>query len=392
VTLERAWEDYVALAELEEVGHRDSPDRYPHYSENGRWRRLALDETSRWLDDGRYDHGNWTAGFSAGVAWLRRLDDGSPPVSPELRALLAGLPSRAADDTTHDLGFLFFPSFAFAQAIGALAPLDAAPARDAADTLAQRFCASGGFIQAFGALDDPRAAGTSTIDTMMNLPLLWWAAAGRPDLENVAHTHAKTSARVFFRDDGSTYHLSRFDPDTGELLRRGTFQGDSDDSCWSRGQAWAISGFAWAYAATRDPELLNAAERAWSYFVARVPADGVVAWDFSDSSKTAAEDASASAIAALGIAILGHCHPESERRSAYGSAASDLLQRLSRSAVGDGTEDGILLRSSYSLPHGLGVRGATPWGDYFYGLALALSTGRVELRQVVPEPVEQVRQ
>lgn len=387
MTLERAWEDYAARAAREESAHAASPGRYPHYSQDGRWYRLALDVTSRWVDEERYDHGNWTAGFSAGIGWLQRLDDGGPELSAPLQALLAELPRRATDGTTHDLGFLFFPSFAFPEAIGALAFEDAAPARVAADTLATRFCSGGRYIQAFGALDDARATGTSTIDTMMNLPLLWWAAAGRPDLEDVAHAHSSTSARVFLREDGSTYHLVRIDPDSADLLWRGTFQGDSDDSCWSRGQAWAISGFAWAYAATGDPELLRAAERAWSYFAARIPADGVVPWDFSDHSETPPEDASASAIAALGIAILGGCHPQADRRVAYAAEASEFLERLSQSAVGRDAEDGILLRSSYSLPHGLGVRGATPWGDFFYGLALAMSTGRVQLRQMVPEPV-----
>src|SRR5690606_31894716 len=242
----------------------------------GRWRLLDAGQRSSWSGT-TYEHGNWTAGFWHGVQWLRAYgaDDAG---SAELAARrLADLEDRADDTTTHDLGFLFFPSYVLGHRLGYVDRERVVVAHRAAALLARRFNARGGYLQAFGAIGDARSAGTSTIDTMLNLPLLWWASAdgGDPALFEAARWHARTSARLYFRPDGSTYHLLHFDPLSGALATRGTFQGAGTDSCWSRGQAWAVCGFAWAYAATGEPELLDAAERASGYFVDRLPPTGV---------------------------------------------------------------------------------------------------------------------
>jgi unsaturated chondroitin disaccharide hydrolase len=386
MTLEQAWERVRALAEREERELVRLPGRYPHYCSDGRWQRFPLDQTSGWVDDAFYDHGNWTAGFSAGCGWLRRLDGDTSDGGAPLRPLLRDLEQRQTDGTTHDLGFLFYPSFVTGAVAGGLERAELAPALVAARTLAGRFRESGGFIQAFGAAEDPRSAGTSTIDTMMNLPLLWWAGRVEPgagELIDRARRHALTSAQAFVREDGSTYHLNRFDPVSGALLQQGTFQGSSERSCWSRGQAWGVAGFAWAYAATGEERLLDAAERTWAYFASRVPDDCVVPWDFDDRSPDAPEDASASAIVALGLLILADRHPDRIARARLAGEGASLLAGLADAALTSGPEEGILQRSSYSIPHGLGLSGATPWGDYYYALALALATGRVSVEELL---------
>ena len=81
-----------------------------------------------------------------------------------------------------------------------------------------------GIVQAWGQLDDSRTQGFSTIDTMMNLPLLWWASGETGDASfwRAAARHARVSAAVYIREDGSTFHTARFDPVTGVLMDRGT--------------------------------------------------------------------------------------------------------------------------------------------------------------------------
>jgi unsaturated chondroitin disaccharide hydrolase len=390
-SLEAAWQTFVELAGEEERELERFPGRYPHYSNDGQWHRVPIDETSGWVDESFYDHGNWTAGFSVGHAWLSRLDGSTASASsPIMQSALADISKRATDQTTHDLGFLFYPSFALGQVLGMLSDEEAAPALTAARVLGSRFNEAGQFIQAFGPRTDPRSAGTSTIDTMMNLPLLWWASKQDEDdgLSSIARRHAATSAKHFFREDGSTFHLIRFNPESGDLLEQGTFQGASASSCWSRGQAWAIAGFAWAFGATGDGIFAEAALRAWEYFARRVPSSGVVPWDFGDSSADAVPDASASAIAALGGFLLAACHPSQTVREDSRVAAEAILTGLDANAVRrDSKSQGILLHSCYSKPHGLGISGATPYGDFYYGLALALATGRLKASDLFATPL-----
>ena len=376
-----AWSLFLTAPEREFERSRDWPgDRFPHFTENARWRLLPVHAMSGWRSDDAYEHGNWTAGFWFGVMWLLGLGIGNAAIPALARTRLDALAARAADTTTHDLGFLFFPSFILGHRTGFLSQTDIAIPMQAARTTASRFNPRGDYIQAFGPIGDHRSAGTSTIDTMVNLPLLWWAGRnGDPILLDIARRHARTSARLFIREDGSTYHLNRFDPLSGALAYRGTFQGASDGSCWSRGQAWAVCGFAWAYAATGEPEFLSAATRTSAYFWNRLPPSGVPPWDFADTSPAAEQDASASAIAALGALILGSTHSETEERGRFWAQGVELLGKLA-ACINDteGTE-GILLRSCYSKPHGLGLTGATGWGDFFFGAALALASGVVAI-------------
>ena len=88
--------------------------------------------------------------------------------------------------------------------------------------------------------------GVSLVDTLMNLPFLAWAAGQTGDdlLLETAHRHAAMPLRHQLRDDGSLYHVFRFDPANGTPLGGDTYQGASPDSAWTRGQAWAFTGLA----------------------------------------------------------------------------------------------------------------------------------------------------
>jgi unsaturated chondroitin disaccharide hydrolase len=383
----RAWQNFLAAAEREadQAASRD-PLSYPHYSEDGAWVLVSAERRSEWLAD-RYEHGNWTFGFWFGVMWLLALG-GRSGGARLARERISAVLDRSDDRTTHDIGFIVWPSLVLGRMLGQLDDDRAEPAGlVAAQVLADRYNAAGEYIQAFGAAGDPRSAGTSTIDTMMNLPLLWWAAdydGGRGDrYYGVARSHALRSAREFVRADASTYHLLQFDPDSGDVLSRGTFQGAGDDSCWSRGQAWAIAGFAITFGVTADADALSASERTADYFWARLPEDGVPAWDFSDPAGLVTRDASAAAIAALGALVLAEVHPQEASRRRYDERARRLLVQLDATCVNRSEgEAGILLRSVYSKPHGLGVDGASGWGDFYYGLALAIASGHVSARDI----------
>lgn len=376
------WLDYLMAARREyDRGSQRHARRYPHYSENGSWELLDASQMSSW-STGTYEHGNWTAGFWFGSMWLAALGDEDERPAQLAASRIGVLHERANDHTTHDLGFLFYPSVVLGYQCGFLHEGDIEPALAAARMTARRFNGQGRYIQAFGPVGEGRSAGTSTVDTLMNLPLLWWAhqVTGDPRLLEVARHHARTSARLLIRPDGSTVHLMLLDPESGAFVAESTLQGASATSAWSRGSAWAVCGLAWAYAATGEIELLNAAERSAAYYDRMSGKQDLPPWDFSAEDPAAPRDASAAAGVALGYLILAGYHPDPEARARFNQAGRSLLETVTRSALNrDDRVHGILLRSNYSVPHNRGVDGATAWGDFYYGLAMAVAHRRLTL-------------
>ncbi len=355
-------------------------DEFPHVTDAGHWRTLAGTDGPRWEGE-TWRHGNWTGGFWVGCLWLAAMLSGNARYAVSARHWADRLAGREHDDATHDLGFLFYPSHAVADLLapdGALA----GRARTAAETLLNRFVDARGYIQAWGPRGHPDWVGTSTIDTMMNLPLLWWATRKTGDARYAAAAaaHTATTARHFFRPDGSTYHLVVYGRTPGDEPRKTTFQGFAPESCWARGQAWAICGFAVAYRETRNEQFLAAAERAARHFLARLPQDRIPYWDFDDPTiPEAPRDSSAGAIAADGLLELAAAHPTPARGREWREHAASVLEALAEHCQNRRPEeiDGALLHGCYSRPHGEGVDAALTWGDYFYLHALGwLATGR----------------
>lgn len=353
-------------------------DEFPHVTEAGRWRTLAGSAGPQW-DGAIWRHGNWTAGFWVGCLWLASTWAGHPRYAAAAGRWADRLAGREHDDRTHDLGFLFYPSHAVGDLLGHDGAL-AVRALAAAGTLLSRFVAERGYIQAWGPRGDRDWIGTSTIDTMMNLPLLWWAArkTGNVRYATAAAAHALTTQHHFFRPDGSTYHLVVYSRSGDAACRKTTFQGYAPESCWARGQAWAICGFAIAYRETRDERLLAVADAAAGYFLRRLPEDHIPYWDFDDPAiPDAPRDSSAAAIAADGLIELSAVHPSSVRRRQYRQDAMSLLDALAVRCQNPAPEeiDGVLLHGCYSRPHGEGVDSALVWGDYFYLLGLGWLRG-----------------
>jgi unsaturated chondroitin disaccharide hydrolase len=165
----------------------------------------------------------------------------------------------------HDLGFLFYPSFCIGYGITKDNYLKSA-ALTAADSLLSRFNDKNSAITVSG---DPKESGLTAIDTMMNLPLLWWAYERTHDIRyyNAAYKHSITAMQYFIREDGSTYHVVKFDTKSGSVIQKPALQGYNSESCWSRGQAWAIYGFTLAYRYTKDELFLKTAKNLAGYFI-----------------------------------------------------------------------------------------------------------------------------
>jgi len=313
----------------------------------------------------------WTTSFWPGALWLAYdLSDRA-----EYRQAAAGHVRSFADRIagrhdveTHDLGFLYTLSCVVPwRRTGDPVAREAALA--AADHLLTRVLHPAGIIQAWGDMSDPRQRGRTIIDSLMNTPLLFWASAvtGSPHYAEVARRHSEQLRDHILRPDNTTYHTFYWDPATGEPLRGETEQGSADESCWARGQAWGIYGFALNHRYTGDPTFREAARRCADYFLDHLPADGVAYWDlvFTDGSGEE-RDSSAAAIAVCGLLELG-----GER---YQAAAGRILGSLIERYANPGGSDALLLHGVYDKPKGVGVDEGNLWGDYFYLEALTRVT------------------
>ena len=145
------------------------------------------------------------------------------------------------------------------------------------------------------------------IDNMMNLDLLFYVAYENKDqsLFDKAVAHAFTTMRSHIRKDGSTCHVVDFDQATGNIRSQFTHQGYSDTSCWTRGQAWALTGFAQCFEWTKDRRFFVTACRLADYFIERLVAlDWVCPWDFDAPGEDEPKDTSAACIAAYGMLLI----------------------------------------------------------------------------------------
>lgn len=324
--------------------------------------------------DGVWDYtragGGWVGGFWTGLLWLAFARTRDPRLEQAAREWTAKLAPRQYDTTTHDLGFIFMLS----HVLGARLTGDPSlvqPALQAARSLSRRYNERGRFIRAWGALDAEYLRGRSIVDALMNLGLLFWAARETGDcaFADVATAHAYTALAHQIREDGSTAHVMDFDPDTGAFLRQETHQGLNATSCWSRGQAWAVYGFAECYRHTGDSKFLAASRHLAEYALRRAPADHVPFWDYdSPLIPNDTRDSSAGAILASGLLLLGE--QDGTNAGRWRREAMTILESLWRNYSSRGTgEPCILLHATRSKPHGSMDHGLI-YGDYYFVEAL----------------------
>jgi rhamnogalacturonyl hydrolase YesR len=210
---------------------------------------------------------------------------------------------------------------------------------------------------------------------MMNLELLYAASriTGDDRYAEAATEHARTTLRHHFRDDASSYHVVQFDDETGAVRQKGTHQGSSDASAWSRGQAWALYGFTMAHRESGEPDFLAQAERVADFILShpRLPGDGVPYWDFdAPAIPDEPRDASAAALVASALYELAGFVPDELDR--YVAAADRLLASLSQDYLADPDLDEpfLLDHSTGSVPGAFEVDVPITYADTYYVEAL----------------------
>ncbi len=332
---------------------------FPHITKNGKWTTTK--------------DGYWTGGFWVGLLWLCYKITKDKKYKELAYSWAERLKGRRFDKT-FDLGFLFYPSFVLGYKFTGDENLGRI-SLDAAKTLSTLVHKKSKFVYCVTYLNGEKV-GRTIIDVMMNLPLLWWAfeETGNGIYYDIAYTHSIRTIEEFIRGSYSTIHVIDFDLDTGNIIRKITTQGYRDESCWSRGQAWAIYGFALAYKTAKDKIFLKTAKKLASYFIEHLPEDYVPYWDFNDPEKSV-KDSSAAAIASSGLLTLSNL----SRQERFKEIAMKILNSLSSKqylAKGDG--DGILKHGCFHKPAGLGVDECLIWGDYYFVEALMKIMGELE--------------
>ncbi|KQQ05533.1 MULTISPECIES: glycoside hydrolase family 88 protein [unclassified Rathayibacter] len=323
----------------------------------------------------------WTTSFWPGAQWLSwesTRDEAFRSAAEAHAGDFAHRVREGIDLDTHDLGFLYSLGSVTASRMGSTPAIrdDArAAALLAADHLMTRFLEPAGIIQAWGDLRDPTQAGRTIIDSLMNMPLLTWAfeQTGDRRYADAVRRHTEQLRAHILRPDDTTFHTFYWDVETGRPLRGATEQGAFDDSCWARGQAWGVYGFAIGARTTGDPGLREAAWRCARYFLAHLPDDDVPYWDLVyTNGSDAPRDSSAAAIAACGLLELAGLEPDTERARTATEAAHRLVAALIARCTPESPSDSdaLLLHGVYDLPKQVGVDEGTLWGDYFYLEAL----------------------
>lgn len=365
---------------------------FPHVTaSDGHWLTYPASWSAGYQGDA-WSHGHWTCGFWVGLlvaAHLHTSDDRYLKWARERMRLVA---QRAEDPNTHDIGFIFDGSAVPAYHV-TRDPWYAQLALTAANRLRSRAVVtrSGTYVSSWGPLHDPRARQSSAIDTMANLPLLYWAAehAGDASFLLVAEAHARKTEEAFIRPDGSTYHAVEYDAMTGARVRGYTFQGYSDESLWSRGQAWAIYGYAATARATGEGAYLTQAERLSNHYLERLASAIVPPWDFDDpAAPDTLQDSAAAAIVSGALLDIAALHPDTSARQVWRERALSMLEGLCDRYLARSTKQrGLLLHGCYSRPHNEGIDSATMFGDFYFVEALCKATMPGRFRPA-PQPLD----
>lgn len=283
----------------------------------------------------------------------------------------------------HDIGFLYEPT-ALTKYYLKGDEESLRIAIDASDVLISRYNPKGKYIKAwnewptepvFSKEHDRRII----IDCMFNLPLLFEISkiTGDKKYYEVAYNHAETCRKTIVRKDGTTYHTFLFDRETGAPDKGETWQGYADESCWSRGQAWAVGGFTMAYRYTKDENFLKTAILTADKFIELLDDDFMPAWDFEFRNQGAVPDASASAITACGLLELCE-YVDKEKGDFYRETARKLIDTLWEKCASkdDDSYEALIKRCTGFHRVNSEVDTGIIYGDYYFVKAVTRLYGK----------------
>ncbi|MDR2021507.1 MAG: glycoside hydrolase family 88 protein [Treponema sp.] len=339
----------------------------PYISRNGHYHDLDAPGGIYW----------WTNGFWPGILWQMYHAAGEEAYRQTAEAVEKRLDEalEAYEGLHHDVGFMWLHS--------AVADYRLTGNRDsrrrglhAANLLAGRYNPAGKFIRAWNG----DRTGWIIVDCMMNIPLLYWASreTGDPRYSFIAQNHADTCRAVTVRADGSCNHISSLNPASGDCLEHPAGQGYAAGSSWSRGQAWAVYGFALSFRHTGRKEYLDTSKAVAHYVISNFALnDWLPLVDFRAPAEPVKCDATAAMIASCGLLEIAE-HAGEYEKSFYVDAALKILRSGEKAFADWNTEtDGIVGKGTGSY-HGGPDDTEVPiiYGDYFFIEAILRLLGK----------------
>ncbi len=314
----------------------------------------------------------WTEGFWPGILWYdyeftrnKKILEAAEKYTEALR-FISEIPAY-----DHDLGFIIFCSYGNGYRLTGDEDYKEIILA-AAERLASLYNPAAGTILSWPREMENLGGHNTIMDNMINLEMLFWAAeaGNHPEYAEIARTHADTTMKYNFRPDGTSYHVSVYDPESGRHIKSCTHQGYSDDSMWARGQAWGIYGYTICYRFTQDRKYLDFACKITDVYLSRLPEDFVPYWDFNDPDIPAvSKDASAAAIVASALIELSG-YLDGEKGKKYLDAAKSMLASLSENYRGNENCPAFLIHSTGHRPAGTEIDYSIIYADYYYIEAL----------------------
>lgn len=317
----------------------------------------------------------WCSGFFPGVLWYLYENNNTPELLAYAKDYTSRVENEKYTTDNHDVGFMLYCSYGNGLRLtGDTAYLEVL--HTGTQSLATRYKPSIGLIRSWDFNKD-KWQYPVIIDNMMNLELLFWTAKtfNEPTYRDICISHADKTMQHHYRNDHSCFHVVSYDTISGQPHVKQTHQGYSDESSWSRGQAWGLYGYTLMYRETKDKKYLEHAENIANYMIhhPNMPDDYIPYWDYNAPGiPDALRDVSAGTIMLSALMELSE-YVDKQLSDEYLKIAEKQIRTLASpeytAPIGE-NGDFILMHGVGHLPGNGEVDVPLTYADYYYVEAL----------------------
>lgn len=350
-------EDFFLISEIKTLGILKKSNNYEYYPQY--YNKAGSIYYSSVTD--------WTSGFFPGILWHLYENSNNKYWKNHAEKWTKPIEDVRFKPDSHDLGFMFVPSFGTAfEETGDDHYKNVII--DAANTLLKRYNEN---VKAIKSWDNTRWEFPVIIDNLINIELLFlaWELTGNERYLQTAINHLNTTAKYHIRENGSVYHIVDFDKNTGEKIDVAAGQGYSKKSTWARGQAWGILGYAIAYSKIKDETYLKIFKKLLKFYVDSLPKDGVPSWDFQiASSEEIDKDSSSSFIVTYALLKMSIAIQDEKLIYHYKSIANEIISNIFKHNYisRNKKHPGITQNSIGHRPRNFQVDVTLVYGDYYF--------------------------